>query len=164
MIDCISNTPVVASVVIEQNHIVGIGTSHAGPGDEVMDLRGGFLMPGLWDAHAHLGIALGDPNKRPPFESPASRTMRAAKNAIDGLKVGITSIRVVGERDHVDVALRNAFDSGIWDGPGCGCVRGVWPLLGAMGYMLVCRLSLTGRPLSGEWPDCNSAPGQTNLS
>ncbi len=119
VIDCVRSEPIVnTTVVVERGHIAQVRTlSRPSPGDEVIDLGGGFLLPGFWDAHAHLGIALGDPNKRPPHEPPASRTMRAAKNAIDGLKAGITSVRVVGEPDYVDVALRGAFDSGTWDGP-----------------------------------------------
>lgn len=124
VIDCVTSEPSEpATVIIRGDSIAYVGeqsrTSLPGPDDVVVDCESTFLMPGLWDAHAHLGLALpqDDPRYRPPFESAPARAIRAGRNAIQALQKGITSIRVVGEADYVDVAWKRAFDSGTWDGP-----------------------------------------------
>ena len=44
-----------ATVVLERGRVVAIGPSPAiPPGARVVDARGKFLVPGLWDMHAHL--------------------------------------------------------------------------------------------------------------
>jgi imidazolonepropionase-like amidohydrolase len=112
-----------ATIVIENGRIVGVLDSRRTPGpsgDRVIhDLSGLVVMPGLWDAHAHLAIAMPqtDATKRPPLEPSTERAIRAGRNAVDALYGGITAIRVVGEADYVDVAWKRAFDSGLWDGP-----------------------------------------------
>jgi imidazolonepropionase-like amidohydrolase len=47
--------PTVATVVVERGHVVAVGRAPAIPsGARVIDARGKFLVPGLWDMHAHL--------------------------------------------------------------------------------------------------------------
>ena len=55
LIDCVNEgvTPD-ASVVIDDDRIVEVGASGATPpSSAVIDLRGAFLLPGLWDVHVH---------------------------------------------------------------------------------------------------------------
>ncbi len=85
----------------------------------VIDATGVYLLPGLWDSHAHLGMVFpqNDFSKTPHHEAAADRTVRCGRAAMDALQYGITSVRVVGEADYVDVAWKKAFNSGMFEGP-----------------------------------------------
>ncbi|CAB4590420.1 unannotated protein [freshwater metagenome] len=85
-------------------------------GEEVIDLAGRFLFPGLISCHAHLSIvfpfSLTDPN-----ENPALTAFRAAQRAEEALKSGITTLRSVHEQNQVDLFLRKAAEAGWYQGP-----------------------------------------------
>ena len=83
----------------------------------VIDLEGGYVLPGFWNMHMHLSGLLPDPNHVQDNESTASATIRAGLNAMDGIRHGFTSIRSVGERDYIDIAWRDAFNQGYFMGP-----------------------------------------------
>ena len=83
----------------------------------VIDLEGGYVLPGFWNVHMHLTALLPDPNHVQDNESTASATIRAGLNAMDGIRHGFTSIRSVGERDYIDIAWRDAFNQGYFMGP-----------------------------------------------
>jgi imidazolonepropionase-like amidohydrolase len=125
VIDCVHTAPLERSTVLIDEgvivHVAAHGCRAPKPRseDRVVDLEGGFLMPGLWDAHGHLSLVLSqtDRYKSPPDEATASRTIRAGKNAMDALRAGITAVRVVGEANSVDIAWKGAFASGQWEGP-----------------------------------------------
>ena len=63
---------------------------------KVIDLKGGYVLPGFWNVHMHLTALLPDPNHIQDNESIASATLRAGLNAMDGIRHGFTSIRSVG--------------------------------------------------------------------
>jgi imidazolonepropionase-like amidohydrolase len=114
----------VGSVQVEDGRIVSIDTGDTPdrpptPADEVIDLAGGYLLPGLWDAHAHLGMTFPqtDLSKSPAHELPSIRTVRCGKAAMETLHYGVTSVRIVGEAEYVDIAWKRAFDSGMFVGP-----------------------------------------------
>ena len=91
-------------------------SSHAASSTaNVIDLAGAFVLPGLWDVHTHIGRGIPDIEARD--EPIAERTIRAGQNCIDALNLGITGIRVVGEKEFIDVAWKRAFDSGQFVGP-----------------------------------------------
>jgi len=83
----------------------------------VFDLEGGYVLPGLWAVHTHVGAIFPDAKRLTFRESTADRTIRAGRNTMDALRVGITGIRVVGEQDYIDVAWKRAFDTGVFVGP-----------------------------------------------
>ncbi|MDA1258518.1 MAG: hypothetical protein O3C10_11870, partial [Chloroflexi bacterium] len=119
VIDATSPGPRESTVVVEGTQIVDVipaggDVPSAADGVEI-DLEGGWLLPGLWDVHAHIGRGIPDPGWRD--ETTAERTTRAGRDCMDALRLGITGMRVVGERDYVDVAWKRAFDSGQFLGP-----------------------------------------------
>ena len=83
----------------------------------VIDLRGAYVLPGLWNMHVHLSDLLPDVNKMLGEEHVLPADIRAGRNAMDALKMGFTGLRVVGERDYIDVAWRDAFNKGVFVGP-----------------------------------------------
>jgi len=91
----------------------------------VIDLDGSYVLPGLWNVHAHPFDLFPDFANRLMTESPIECAIRAGRNLIDALKVGVTAVRVAGERDFIDVAWKQAFQDGIfrraWLGVGQCC-------------------------------------------
>lgn len=87
------------------------------PGDVVIDLGGARVLPGLIDAHIHLGSDC-TPNLFDAMAGPpALVALRAAMNARRTLEAGFTSIRNVGECNYMDVHLRDAIEAGYVVGP-----------------------------------------------
>ena len=118
IIDASSPSPREGRVIISEGRIQDVAPASGRPtpgGAEVIDLKGGFLLPGLWDLHTHIGRGIPDSEAR--NESAAERTIRAGQNCMEALRLGITGLRVVGERDFIDVAWKRAFDSGRFTGP-----------------------------------------------
>jgi imidazolonepropionase-like amidohydrolase len=92
------------------------------PDTEVIDATDLTIMPGMVDAHVHVR---GD-GEQEDFaayksgavtESIGSLALKAFANARRNLMAGFTTIRDVGCFAYVDVALRDAIDSGRLEGP-----------------------------------------------
>lgn len=89
---------------------------------QVIDVHGGFIMPGLVNAHDHLSwdtIA---------FESPvdvsslinthdAYLALRAARSGVNFLRSGVTTVRNLGEVRFVDLQYKRAFEENLVPGP-----------------------------------------------
>lgn len=133
LVDCTGNPPRKGmTVIIEEDKIVEVRSSGLAPSGDteadnpsdsgitesrIFDLKGGFVLPGLWEVHTHLGDLIPDPRNLLETESIIDYTIRAGRNAMDALRKGITGIRTVGDDSFVDVAWRNAFDAGVMVGP-----------------------------------------------
>ncbi|MEE9247114.1 MAG: amidohydrolase family protein [Dehalococcoidia bacterium] len=116
LIDGVSDDPRPdASVAIEDGKITEVasgGGAVDSDGARVIDARGGWLLPGLWDVHVHLMFP--DP---PPATVPG-RVIKYGLNAMEGLtEAGVTGIRSGGVENWIDVAWRDAFASGEYLGP-----------------------------------------------
>lgn len=116
LIDCVQPTPAErATVVIENGRIAEIlkGGKRPAAGDAtVVDLGGGYLLPGLWDVHVH-----------PDYLSFAEMPL-ADQVALFGHRLmtaltesGIVGFRCAGTHHFMDVAWKRAFDSGQYVGP-----------------------------------------------
>ncbi len=84
---------------------------------EVINVSGQYVIPGLWNMHSHLDDLLPDPMNILPDEPVGKSAIRAGRNAMDALRRGFTALRVVGERDYLDVAWRDGFADGVFVGP-----------------------------------------------
>ena len=114
------------AIVIESNRIRSVGPI---PGDlnledrekvRVIDASGQWVMPGLIDGHCHLSF--GQPSMpgvsiAKGATSPEFNTLCAAKNAQKVLRSGVTSLSIPGGTWFTDVALREAINSGLLEGP-----------------------------------------------
>ena len=127
-----------AAILIEGTLIADVG-----PADEVernprarhavrIELDGAHLIPGLWDAHIHLGAVVPPHEGAFAHESEAHYMLRAIRKAQDNLRCGVTSLRALGDRYDTDLRLRNAIEAGVIEGPRIFCSGDVkWTILSA---------------------------------
>jgi imidazolonepropionase-like amidohydrolase len=144
LIDCINPTPLPgASVIVEGGRIVEVLGGHrspAGQGDEVIDLQGSYLLPGLWDVHVHLEWP------RLPTMTLAEQVVQYGFNARQGLlEAGVVGIRTAGVPHFIDVGMKRVFDAG----------QPVGPRVFAGGYFLT---TTAGHALTTEFAKACDGP------
>ncbi|WP_262690620.1 Xaa-Pro dipeptidase [Kordiimonas aestuarii] len=88
-------------------------------GATLIDWSGLTVMPGLMDMHTHLADSGQSANVLAPLEFTAAESvLQGVKHARQTLRAGFTTVRDVGAwRAFNDVALRDAINSGIIEGP-----------------------------------------------
>lgn len=116
LIDCVHPEPSRdTTVVLENGRIKDIIRGQQAPeggGAEVIDLRGAYLLPGLWDVHIHPDyLSLAD------MPLPDQVTLFGHKLMSALTESGITGFRCAGAHHYMDVAWKRAFDSGQFIGP-----------------------------------------------
>ncbi len=108
-------------VVIEDDRIVAVGPAGAIPiprEAREITLEGHTLLPGLFDAHVHLGGIPGDGGDTQKMrETVAHEAIYAVAHAKITLESGFTSVRNIGAGNYHDAALRDMIERGIVPGP-----------------------------------------------
>src|SRR4026209_1709176 len=116
LIDCVNPRPVPgASVTIERGRIVEVLDGSRSPdtrGADVIDLAGGYLLPGLWDVHIHPAY-LARPGAS-VAEQPAVFGYRLTEALTES---GVVGVRCAGAAHFMDVAWQRAVDAGQHRGP-----------------------------------------------
>jgi len=104
-------------IEIQHNKIghVGKSSKHESP-EEVIDVHGAYLLPGLFNMHNNLSMVF--PFKNTDLnESPAITALRCYRRAHDALMAGVTSLRTVGEQNRADIYLKRSTNQGLVEGP-----------------------------------------------
>lgn len=108
-----------AYIVVKGERIAAI--AHSAPsGARVIDLGDATVLPGFIDCHVHLLFDWTDLSATGWLRLTASqRTLWGLRNAQEYLHHGFTTLRDAGEGDlsYGQVALRDAFEKGWFDGP-----------------------------------------------
>lgn len=119
LIDGKGGAPVANAVIlIEGDRITAVGPGLAIPRDaRVIDLGGATVLPGLIDCHTHVTSQPSNYYEDLFRKSPIDEAITAHVYAKRTLDAGFTTIRDVGSREFIDVALRNAIDRGDVPGP-----------------------------------------------
>ena len=121
IIDGKGNTIPSGFLMVEGERILTIGggkVPQKARDTEVFDLRGGTLLPGLIDSHVHLCLdGSPDPMTSLRQDSDALMILKAAKQAYLTLLAGVTTVRDLGARNDLNIALREAIAAGITRGP-----------------------------------------------
>jgi imidazolonepropionase-like amidohydrolase len=121
LIDVKSGTTIKnAFILINGKTIRKVGTDKKLPNDvNLIDLGGMTVMPGLIDAHTHIVLHAGNYDNQVIRETPEYRAVYATENAKATLTAGITTIRDMGNEGagYADIALRDAINNGIVQGP-----------------------------------------------
>ena len=108
-------------VLVRNGEIAEIGPAGSAPepdGAATVDLQGSYLMAGLFNMHTHFSLALPGPlAESVRAMSPHELAFYVADGARRTLLCGVTTVRCVGEMDHVDFALRSAIAAGRAEGP-----------------------------------------------
>jgi len=109
------------TVVIEGERIKSVGAATGvtiPPGAAIIDLAGSTVLPGLIDAHTHLGSRADRYDEIAKFkDSPNMAAFAAVLNARQTLEAGFTTVRDVGSRPFLAADLRDAITDGFLVGP-----------------------------------------------
>ena len=105
-----------ADICVADGRIVSVEKKTVFHGGESIDMKGATVIPGLLDIHVHLDLSGGNLDEE-NARSDAERVLMAVDFARRSLHAGFTTLRDMGARNHVDLALRNAAASGSMEAP-----------------------------------------------
>ncbi len=118
------------AVRVKNEKVAEFGDS--GEREEVLDLEGGYLLPGLVNGHVHLGDVFPfwevDPN-----EGKSIHVLRCLRRGRDALLAGVTTVRTEGTRYGVDIDLRTMINRGWVEGPRIIAARQALRVTGGQG-------------------------------
>ncbi len=125
LLDCTGDKPKKnTSVFVEGNRIAKIGAAAEikkfaeGKTYKTIDAGGKTVMPGMIDCHVHPSygevLSVEELELYTPVEY---RTLKAAQNVKKILRAGVTSVCAPGGTFNINVALRDAINSGLIEGP-----------------------------------------------
>ena len=130
----------VGSVAVENGRIVAV--DDATDGDDVRDMSGLTLMPGLMDAHVHMTL---DPALRTPDEQLAVADEEVWRGMVERARemvyAGITTARDLGGGKWLEIDLRDRINAGELMGP---------------------RLLCAGQPVTSVGGHCHFWGGEAN--
>jgi imidazolonepropionase-like amidohydrolase len=106
-------------VVIDRSRVVTVDRSGSSGDLEILDLGDVTLLPGLVDAHVHLAFDPDSPSKHQELvdEDDATILARMRRHAVQQLRAGITTVRDLGDRNYLALALRDQCVAELEAGP-----------------------------------------------
>jgi imidazolonepropionase-like amidohydrolase len=121
IIDGTGNKPIERGLIALEDQLILYAGRPEGwkepPGKSIheIDLTGRFVLPGLIDCHVHIAAeCLPDSTMNGPWGWTSLVMLKHAQNT---LAAGITTIRDVGGRHHLEFSLRKAMEAGLFAAP-----------------------------------------------
>lgn len=108
------------TIIVENGRVVEIKTGFISPkpGEQVIDLKNQYVLPGFIDMHTHITGEFRKDGYIDRFRlTEADQAFRSIEYARKTLLAGFTTIRNTGSGDGVGTSLRNAINQGIIAGP-----------------------------------------------
>ncbi len=106
------------AVVVEQGRIAQVVDISRAPRARRIDLEGHTLLPGLINCHVHLCLGAEADPVRALKDDPAPLTaLKALRRAQETVEAGVTTVRDLGGREYVELAVRRAIAEGHFPGP-----------------------------------------------
>ncbi|AWL13420.1 Tryptophan 2-monooxygenase [Saliniradius amylolyticus] len=108
------------TVVVAGNRIKAIHSGYRTPDDDdtLVDLKNSTLMPGLMDMHTHISSQFGPRSYMEGFtQNEADYALKGVYYAGKTLDAGFTTVRNLGDAYNETVALRDAINKGLVEGP-----------------------------------------------
>ena len=108
-------------IIIEGNRFSSIqslqGFEEESFNGEVIDYRKAdlYVLPGMIDAHVHL--AHGGTNPSEKYDADPLVSLRMAHNAFINLKAGITTVRDLGAKNHIDIEFKKGVEKNLVTSP-----------------------------------------------
>src|SRR5207245_247442 len=101
-------------VLIEGDRIRSLGATLQPPAEaQRYDFPDATILPGLIDCHVHLAdVGEADP-KDSAGEDDAVRVLRLAQHAARTLRAGVTTVRDLGGRNHLEFGFRQGVEAGL---------------------------------------------------
>ena len=123
-----------ACILVENDRIEQVMTQAefvaSGRQAEIVDLGDKVLMPGLFECHNHLALDARIPGHLDMMgQSECEHTLLALNGLKDDLMSGVTTARCLGDRNYIDVVLKQKIKEGAVVGPD----------------LLVCGIGMKGR-------------------
>ena len=151
LIDGISDTPLENAVVmVEDSNIRYAGRQEdlqmeIKPDADVFDVQGMTLMPGLIDTHIHLSLD-GTPHyfNLMITETPALAAIRAVPKVKKIVESGFTTIRTMGDKGQIDIAIKIAINEGSVPGPRIQTSGNCLTITGGHGDMFPAHVNIEG--------------------
>ncbi len=122
IIDAGGGAPFRGTVTVEGNRIAAVARApqeaDIAPGDEVIECAGRTLLPGLTEAHCHISFNNLTSIYSAVEVQPEDHSLIALANAQLLLRCGFTSLfSAASAKPRVDVAVRDAINKGLFEGP-----------------------------------------------
>jgi imidazolonepropionase-like amidohydrolase len=121
LIDGVSGAPRErVTIIVDGARIRSVGGGFAAPtaGDEVVDLAGATVLPGFMDMHVHLTFEQSRTSELDSIKKgEADEAFDSVVYAERTLLAGFTTVRNLGDRWNVSIALRRAIAAGRVKGP-----------------------------------------------
>jgi imidazolonepropionase-like amidohydrolase len=108
------------ALLVERERILRVGEKEALQleAERLLELGDTVLLPGFVDAHTHITIRPGEGDQHGQLRAPPVRqALRGVENLRKVLHSGVTTIRVMGERDGIDLEFKRAIAAGEIPGP-----------------------------------------------
>jgi len=111
-----------ADIVIDKGRIVSVSrpaSTPPAPGEDLLEIRRGTILPGLVDVHAHFTLGTGSRTYEAVMAEDSDGLMvtRGVANLATHLKAGVTTARDCGARGNTAIELREIANAESFPGP-----------------------------------------------